>query len=168
MTGTEGGTAPTVAITGSSTGLGRDMALGFAAKGYRVFGTALRAEGVAAMRDASDGKVELTVCDITREDQVGQWVQSVSSELGDSGLDVLISNAGTLTPGPMELIPLTEVRHEFEINVFGAINVINAFLPALRKARGRIVQVGSISARFPMPFNGPSSASKAALEALAD
>jgi NAD(P)-dependent dehydrogenase (short-subunit alcohol dehydrogenase family) len=136
--------------------------------GYRVFGTALRANGVADMRDASDGKVVLAVCDITREDDVEQWVKSVSSELGDGGLDVLISNAGTLTPGPMELIPLTAVRHEFDVNVFGAIKVINAFLPALRTAQGRIVQVGAVTGRLPLPFDGPSSASKAALEALAD
>jgi NAD(P)-dependent dehydrogenase (short-subunit alcohol dehydrogenase family) len=168
MTDANAGAARTVAITGASTGLGRDIALGFAAMGYRVFGTALRAEGVANMRDASDGKVVLAVCDITREDDVEQWVKSVSSELGDGGLDVLISNAGTLTPGPMELIPLTAVRHEFDVNVFGAIKVINAFLPALRAAQGRIVQVGAVTGRLPLPFDGPSSASKAALEALAD
>jgi NAD(P)-dependent dehydrogenase (short-subunit alcohol dehydrogenase family) len=168
MTDANAGAARTVAITGASTGLGRDIALGFAAMGYRVFGTALRAEGVTNMRDASDGKVVLAVCDITREDEVEQWVKSVSSELGDGGLDVLISNAGTLTPGPMELIPLTAVRHEFDVNVFGAIKVINAFLPALRKAQGRIVQVGAVTGRLPLPFDGPSSASKAALEALAD
>jgi NAD(P)-dependent dehydrogenase (short-subunit alcohol dehydrogenase family) len=168
MTDANAGAARTVAITGASTGLGRDIALGFAAMGYRVFGTALRPEGVADMRDASAGKVVLAVCDITREDEVEQWVTSVSSELGDGGLDVLISNAGTLTPGPMELIPLAAVRHEFDVNVFGAINVINAFLPALRKAQGRIVQVGAVTGRLPLPFDGPSSASKAALEALAD
>jgi len=168
MTGAHAGAARTVAITGANTGLGRDLALGFAAMGYRVFGTALRAEGVANMRDASDGKVVLGVCDITQEDDVEQWVKSVSSELGDGGLNVLISNAGTLTPGPMELIPLTAVRHEFDVNVFGAIKVINAFLPALRTAQGRIVQVGAVTGRLPLPFDGPSSASKAALEALAD
>jgi NAD(P)-dependent dehydrogenase (short-subunit alcohol dehydrogenase family) len=168
MTGADAGAARTVAITGASTGLGRDIALGFAVMGYRVFGTALRAEGVANMRDASDGKVVLTVCDITQEDDVEQWVKSVSSELGDGGLNVLISNAGTLTPGPMELIPLTAVRHEFDVNVFGAIKAINAFLPALRTAQGRIVQVGAVTGRLPLPFDGPSSASKAALEALAD
>jgi NAD(P)-dependent dehydrogenase (short-subunit alcohol dehydrogenase family) len=168
MTGADAGAARTVAITGASTGLGRDIALGFAVMGYRVFGTALRAEGVTNMRDASDGKVVLTVCDITQEDDVEQWVKSVSSELGDGGLNVLISNAGTLTPGPMELIPLTAVRHEFDVNVFGAIKAINAFLPALRTAQGRIVQVGAVTGRLPLPFDGPSSASKAALEALAD
>jgi NAD(P)-dependent dehydrogenase (short-subunit alcohol dehydrogenase family) len=66
------------------------------------------------------------------------------------------------------LLPLDTIRHEFEVNVFGSLAVINAFLPALRRARGRIVQIGSATGKFPLPFNGPSSASKAALEAFAD
>jgi len=59
------------------------------------------------------------------------------------------------------------VRHEFEVNVFGALSVINAFLPALRKARGRIVQISTWTASLPLPFNGPSGASKAAMEVFA-
>ena len=54
------------------------------------------------------------------------------------------------------------------MNVFGALAVINGFLPALRKSRGRIVQIGAMTGRLPVPFDGPSSASKAAFEALAD
>jgi NAD(P)-dependent dehydrogenase (short-subunit alcohol dehydrogenase family) len=65
-------------------------------------------------------------------------------------------------------LALQAIRHEFEVNVFGSLAVINAFLPVLRRARGRIVQIGSATGRFPLPFNGPSSASKAALEAFAD
>jgi NAD(P)-dependent dehydrogenase (short-subunit alcohol dehydrogenase family) len=66
------------------------------------------------------------------------------------------------------VLPLQAVKREFDVNVFGSLSVINAFLPALRAARGRIVQVGAMTARFPLPFNGPSSASKAAFEAFAD
>src|SRR4051812_47186925 len=73
-----------------------------------------------------------------------------------------------LTPGPLEVIPLDDIRREFEVNVFGAMAVINGFLPALRKSRGRIVQIGAMTGRLPVPFDGPSSASKAAFEALAD
>jgi len=156
------------AITGAGSGLGRDIALGLAAKGYRVIGTALNPQDVSELRKASDGKVELAICNITDEKAVNQWVGSVSAELGQSGLDLLISNAGILTPGPLEVLPLAAIKHEFEVNVFGGLTVINAFLPALRKARGRIVQIGAMTGRFPIPFNGPSSASKATLEAFAD
>jgi NAD(P)-dependent dehydrogenase (short-subunit alcohol dehydrogenase family) len=112
--------------------------------------------------------VSLTVCDITKPEAVKAWVAGVSEALGDTGLNLLISNAGILTPGPLEVLSLDAVRREFEVNVFGGLSVINAFLPTLRKARGRIVQIGAMTGRFPLPFNGPSSASKAALEAFAD
>ena len=159
---------PTAAITGAGAGLGREIALGLAEQGYRVFGTALTAPEVEDLAQASDGSVRLMIVDVTDDHAVHSWAEQTSSELGDHGLDVLISNAGILTPGPLEVLPLDAIRHEFEVNVFGSLAVINAFLPALRRARGRIVQLGSVTGKFPLPFNGPSSASKAALEAFAD
>jgi NAD(P)-dependent dehydrogenase (short-subunit alcohol dehydrogenase family) len=157
-----------VAITGAGSGLGRDIALGFAAKGYRVFGTARESEAVWELAQASGGAVVLTVCDVADEAAVKSWAKQVVETLGDDGLDVLVNNAGILTPGPLELLSLAAIKREFDVNVFGSLSVIHAFLPALRTARGRIVQIGSMTGRFPLPFNGPSSASKAALEAFAD
>ncbi|MFJ8234038.1 SDR family NAD(P)-dependent oxidoreductase [Streptomyces sp. NPDC094448] len=159
---------PSVAITGAGGGLGREVALKLAAKGYRVFGTALTRDEIDALDLASGGAVTLSIVDITDERAVADWVAEVTGELGDAGLDVLIGNAGILTPGPLEVIPLEAVKREFDVNVFGGLAVINAFLPALRRSRGRIVQIGAMTGRFPLPFNGPSSASKATLEALAD
>ena len=159
---------PTVAITGAGSGLGRAMAIKLAARGYRVFGTARSEMDAADLEKASAGNAAVTLADITDQHAVTAWVGKVSDELGERGLDVLISNAGTLTPGPLEVIPLDDIRREFEVNVFGALAVINGFLPALRKSRGRIVQIGAMTGRLPVPFDGPSSASKAAFEALAD
>src|SRR5712664_1369296 len=155
------------AVTGAGGGLGRDIALGLAAKGYIVFGTAMSAAEVQDLKDASDGRVSLTVCDITKDQAVKAWAGGVSDALGDDGLDLLISNAGVLTPGPIEVLPLDAIRREFDVNVFGALSVINAFLPALRKARGRIIQVSTWTASVPLPLNGPSGASKAAMEVFA-
>jgi NAD(P)-dependent dehydrogenase (short-subunit alcohol dehydrogenase family) len=155
------------AITGAGGGLGRDIALGLAAKGYRVFGTAMAGSEIADLQQASGGKVALSICDITDEKSVQSWARGVSDTLGEAGLDLLISNAGILTPGPLEVLPLAAVRREFEVNVFGAMSVMNAFLPALRKARGRIVQISTWTASLPLPFNGPSGASKAAMEVFA-
>jgi len=92
----------------------------------------------------------------------------VSDALGEDGLGLLISNAGILTPGLIEVLPLSAIRREFEVNVFDARSVLNAFLPALRKSRGLIVQISTWTARLPLPFNGPCGASKAAFEAFAD
>jgi len=155
------------AVSGAGGGLGRDIALGLAAKGYIVFGTAMSAAEVQDLKDASSGRVSLTVCDMTKEKSVKTWAAGVSDALGGSGLDLLINNAGILTPGPLEVLPLDAIRREFDVNVFGALSVINAFLPALRKSRGRVVQVSTWTASVPLPFNGPSGASKAAMEVFA-
>lgn len=156
-----------VAITGAGAGLGRDLALLLAAKGYIVFGTAFAPNEVADLKEASGGRVSLEVCDLSKAEAVKAWASGVSDTLGDAGLDLLINNAGILTPGPIEVLPLEAIRREFDVNVFGALSVINSFLPALRKARGRIVQISTWTASVPLPFNGPSGASKAAMEVFA-
>src|ERR1700731_1681835 len=167
MPSTNRHTGRSAAVTGAGGGLGRDIALGLAAKGYVVFGTALSAAEVQDLKEASGGRVSLAVCDITKEQAVRAWAEGVSDALGNAGLNLLINNAGVLTPGPLEILPLDAIRREFEVNVFGALSVMNAFLPALRKARGRIVQISTWTASLPLPFNGPSGASKAAMEVFA-
>ena len=156
---------PTVAITGAGSGLGRELALGFSAKGYQVFGTAI---SESEKNLTAGGDITITIADITKEEQVNNWKEKVTKLLNGNGLDLLINNAGVLTPGPMEVLTLSAVRHEFEVNVFGSLATIHAFLPLLRMTKGRIVQIGSMTGRFPIPFSGPSSASKATMEAFAD
>jgi len=80
----------------------------------------------------------------------------VSDALGDAGLDVLINNAGILTPGPIECCRSTQSAESSMSMCSRALSVINAHLPALRKARGRVVQVSTWTASVPLPFNGPS------------
>jgi len=156
----------TAAVTGAGSGLGRDIALGLAARNYRVFGTAFTPDEIEDLNRASGGAVTLTVCDITDAVAVKNWAHDVATHT-EGRLDLLINNAGILTPGPLEILPLDAIRHEFEVNVFGALSVMNAFLPALRKAHGRIVQISTFTASLPLPFNGASGASKAATEVFA-
>ena len=167
MSNTSEHSGRSAAITGAGGGLGRDIALQLAAKGYLVFGTAVSVSEVQDLKEASGGRVSLTVCDITKPEAVKAWEAGVSEALGNAGLNLLISNAGILTPGPLEVLSLDAIRREFDVNVFGALSVMNAFLPALRKARGRIVQISTWTASLPLPFNGPSGASKAAMEVFA-
>jgi NAD(P)-dependent dehydrogenase (short-subunit alcohol dehydrogenase family) len=110
------------AVTGAGGGLGRDIALGLAAKGYVVFGTAVSPAEVQDLKKVSGGRVSLAVCDITKEQAVKAWAGDVSGALGNGGLDLLINNAGILTPGPLEVLPLDAIRHEFDVNVFGALS----------------------------------------------
>lgn len=159
----------TVAITGAGSGLGLELAIGFAKQGYKVFGTAFSPLEIEAQKhELSDFDITFTVTDITNETDVRNWSKIVASTLGDQGLDILINNAGVLTPGPMEVLELEAIRKEFEVNVFGSISTITAFLPLLRKAQGRILQIGSLTGPFSLPFSGPSSASKATMESFAD
>jgi NAD(P)-dependent dehydrogenase (short-subunit alcohol dehydrogenase family) len=79
-----------------------------------------------------------------------------------------VNNAGIAVPGPIELVPLDELRRQFEVNVFGQVAVTQAFLPLLRAARGRIVNVGSVGAKFALPFVGALNSSKAAFELISD
>ena len=153
-------------VTCAGSGLGRDIALGLAAKGYRVFGTAISSDEIADLKKVSGGAANLNQCDITDEAAVKAWAGEVTIQ-NEGCIDLLINNAGILTPGPLEILPLNAIRHEFEVNVFGALSVMNAFLPALRKVRGRIVQISTWTASLPLPFNGPSGASKAATEVFA-
>lgn len=155
-----------VAIHGAGSGLGRAVALGFAAKGYIVFGTAASAGEVCELKELSRGRVSLTVCSVNKIDGIRAWVDGVCEALGASGIDILISNVAQFSPIPMELLSLEALRRDFEINVFGTIMVINAFLPSLRRAHGRIVQISSPTASVLFPFNGPSDASMAAMEAF--
>jgi NAD(P)-dependent dehydrogenase (short-subunit alcohol dehydrogenase family) len=170
MTQTKNQRVSTVAITGAGSGLGRELAIGFSAKGFRVFGTSQSANETLEVQSQSAGseKIIFTITDITKEEQINNWKEQVRKLLNGDGLDLLINNAGVLTPGPMEVLSLSAVRREFEVNVFGSLATIQAFLPLLRQAKGRIVQIGSMTGRFPLPFSGPSSASKAAMEAFAD
>jgi NAD(P)-dependent dehydrogenase (short-subunit alcohol dehydrogenase family) len=95
-------------------------------------------------------------------------VRTVSEAVGDAGLAGLINNAGIAVPGPIETVPLEFARRQFEVNVLGQIAVIQAFLPLLRKGRGRIVNMSSIAGVAAMPFLGLYGASKSALEAMTD
>lgn len=157
-------------VTGGGTGLGRELVLGLARRDYQVFGTAMSKAEADEVVGLACGRATMIVCDVTSRAAVIAFAARVSSVLLDDGLDVLISNAATITPGPLEVLSIDSIRHEFEVNVFGGLSMINALLPDLRRARarGRIIHIGSRAAMVPMPFNGPCGASKAAMDVFAD
>jgi len=92
----------------------------------------------------------------------------LSAELGERGLWGLFNNAGIAVSGPIECTPVARLREQFEVNVFGQVEVTQACLPMLRRARGRILLTGSIAGFGTIPGLGPYSMSKHAVEALAD
>ncbi|GIF48716.1 NADP-dependent 3-hydroxy acid dehydrogenase YdfG [Asanoa ferruginea] len=156
---------PHVVVTGASTGIGRATAERLAGSGWHVF-AGVRREADAARLAA--GAITPLILDVTREDQVKAAVVAVEQHVGPAGLAGLVDNAGIGVTWPLELLPLEALRQQFEVNVVGQVAVTQGFLPLLRRARGRIVVIGSIGDRMNLPFGGPLGASKSALGALTE
>jgi len=147
-----------VLITGVSSGIGRETAQLLAERGARVFGTVRdlgRAEPIA--------KVELVLMDVTDDKSVKDGAESVLENAGR--IDILINNAGYSIAGGLEETSIEEARQLFETNFFGALRVIQAVLPSMRRnGYGRIVNISSMLGVLPGPFRGMYVASKHALE----
>ncbi len=157
-----------VVITGASTGIGAACALDLDHRGMRVFAGVRRdADGEALRQRASERLTPIRI-DVTDEMSIAAARDSVASMLGGRGLDGLVNNAGVAISGPLEILPISELRRQLEINVIGQIAVTQAFLPMIRTARGRIVNIGSIGGRMATAVTGPYNASKFAMEALTD
>jgi len=155
-------------ITGTSTGIGRACAIHFDKKGYRVFaGVRKEADAESLKREASD-RLTPVMIDVTDYESVTKAAEVVGDAVGESGLDGLVNNAGIAVSGPLEFLPIRRFEEQIEVNVFGLLAVTQAFLPLLRKAKGRIVNISSESGRFALPLIGPYAASKHAVEALSD
>ena len=158
----------TIFITGASTGIGYVTALDLDRRGFRVFATVRReADGKALAAEASP-QLRVLYLDVIDLEAIGRAAAEVEATVGEAGLDGLVNNAGIVEPGPMEFVPLGSLRRQLEVNVTGQVAVTQAFLPLLRQARGRIVNVGSVGGLNVLPFAGAYCASKFALEAVTD
>src|SRR6476660_9239429 len=157
-----------VVVTGASTGIGAACALDFAGRGMTVFaGVRDPRAGEALAAKGGPSLIPITL-DVTDEPSIARSVETVQRVVGESGLGGLVNNAGIAIGSPLEVIDLSQLRKQLDVNVIGQIAVTQAFLPLLRRARGRIVNMGSIAGRGTIPLLGPYSASKFALEALTD
>jgi NAD(P)-dependent dehydrogenase (short-subunit alcohol dehydrogenase family) len=157
-----------VVVTGASTGIGRACALRLDRLGYQVFAGVRRdADGKALKKKAKSGLTPLLI-DVTEKASITAAALAVDNAVGEEGLLGLVNNAGIAMPGPLEFLPLDDLRSQMEVNVIGQVAVTQSFLPLLRKGKGRIVNIGSIGGRMATPFLGAYNASKFALEALTD
>src|SRR5690349_22251862 len=157
-----------VVVTGASTGIGAACALDCAGRGMTVF-AGVRDPGAGEALAAKGGPSLIPIIlDVTDEPSIARSVETVQRVVGDSGLGGLVNNAGIAIGSPLEVIDLSQLRKQLEVNVIGQIAVTQAFLPLLRQAHGRIVNMGSIAGRGTIPMMGPYSASKFAMEALTD
>ena len=155
---------PSVLITGAGRGIGRVTALRLANAGWDVRAGVRRLEdGEALARESAAGQITPIELDLLDAQQVAALPEAVGGRL-----DALVNNAGTVVSGPVEAVPLDELRTQLEVNVVAQVAVTQALLPLLRESKGRIVFVGSVSGRVATPFTGAYNASKFALEGLAD
>jgi NAD(P)-dependent dehydrogenase (short-subunit alcohol dehydrogenase family) len=167
---TDSGAPPrgAVVITGASTGIGRACALALDALGFRVFAGVRKAEDGESLRRASSARLTPIFIDVTDEQSIAAAAEEVSREVGEAGLVGLVNNAGIAIPGPLEYLPLEELRRQLEINLVGQLAVTQAFLPLLRRGRGRMVNISSLAGKLTTPFNGAYSAAKHGIEAFSD
>jgi NAD(P)-dependent dehydrogenase (short-subunit alcohol dehydrogenase family) len=161
-------TAKSVVITGASTGIGAACALHLDQLGWRVFAGVRKQGDAEALRAQGSARLTPVSLDVTDTVSISTAASAVAGAVGAAGLAGLLNNAGIVVPGPIELLPLSDLRRQLEINVVGQVAVTQAFLPLIRAGRGRIVNMGSIAGRMATPFTGAYSASKFALEALTD
>jgi NAD(P)-dependent dehydrogenase (short-subunit alcohol dehydrogenase family) len=159
-------THPHVLITGASSGIGRAAALRLAAQGWHVYAGVRKPADGAALAGAAAGELTPLLLDVTNPEQITAAAQAIAGHTAGTGLAGLVNNAGIGVFGPLELIGIEQFRRQLDVNVTGQLAVTQAVLPMLRRARGRIVMIGSIGTRFTPPFIGPLAASKSALATL--
>lgn len=162
------GPAPAVVITGASTGIGQACALELDRLGFHVFAGVRRAADAVRLAEQAAGRLVPLMIDVTDLDSIAEAARTVAAAVGGAGLAGLVNNAGIAVGGPLEHVPLDELRRQLEVNVVGQLAVIQAFLPPLRSARGRIILISSFNGRIAVPYQGPYAASKHALEAIGD
>ncbi|OOQ85802.1 putative short chain dehydrogenase/reductase [Penicillium brasilianum] len=159
-------TRKSVLITGCSPGgIGNSLAREFHRNGLRVFATARQAATIADLAELGIETLSLVVDD---EKSVKACFADVETRLGDKGLDYLVNNAGRNYTVPAMEVELDEARLTFETNLFSVISMCQTFLPLLIKAKGTIVQIGSIAGIIPYVFGSVYNASKAALHSFSD
>jgi|TARA_B110000967_G_scaffold123182_1_gene125714 short-subunit dehydrogenase len=150
-----------ILVTGASSGIGKSIATFLQAKGYTVFGTSRNPKKLEKF------SFEIIALNVLKTETIEQAAAYIIQKEGK--LDVLINNAGMGITGPIEDTPTDEMRKVFNTNLFGAIDVMKAVLPQMRKQKsGIIINVTSIAGYMGLPFRGLYSASKGALELVTE
>jgi len=159
----------TILITGCTSGIGRHAALHLAHLGHRVFATGRNAAALAELKASGPANLEVLPLDVTSATSIAEAKATVDARTHGAGVDVLVNNAGYGLLGPTEMISDSEMRAQYETNVFGLMAVTRAFLPSMHaRGNGRIVNISSIGGLMTLPFFGVYNSTKYAVESLSD
>tara|TARA_R110001592_G_scaffold11211_1_gene55965 strand:- start:7148 stop:7951 length:804 start_codon:yes stop_codon:yes gene_type:complete len=150
-----------VLITGASSGIGKSIANFLSEKGMIVYGTS------RTQKEDNSFSYKMLALDVLNVDSIQKTVSEIIKNEGR--IDVLINNAGMGITGSIEDTPTEEMKKVFNTNLFGAVDVMKAVLPEMRKQNsGKIINVTSIAGYMGLPFRGVYSATKGALELITE
>ncbi|ELA07564.1 short-chain dehydrogenase [Weissella ceti NC36] len=153
-----------IVITGASSGMGKASAELFVKKGWQVYAGARRTD---KMKELGYMGVRVLPLDVSKTERNQKFIETVLQEQGR--IDILINNAGYGQYGAVEYTDMKQVRQQFEVNVFGAIELSKLVLPAMREQGfGRIINISSIGGDVYMPLGAFYHATKAALQQFSD
>lgn len=156
-----------VVVTGAAKGIGRATALRLAKAGFVVFAGVRKPEDGAPLQ-RENTRIRPLLLDVTHTQQIMDAAAAVREQVGNNGVYALVNNAGMSMTAPLEFLPIEDFRDQMEVNLVGQLAVTQAFLPSLRLARGRIINLSSVGGRIAGPILGAYHASKFALEGLSD
>ena len=159
-----------VVVTGASSGIGRATALRLVRDGFVVAATVrVLSDADSLRREAGESLVPVQM-DVTDAASIASATRVTSQELLSRGAELvgLVNNAGIGVSGPLEYMPLDDLRRALEVNVVGQIAVTQAFLPLLRAGHGRVINIGSVGDRIAIPFGGVLNGSKCAFAMMSD
>jgi len=157
-----------IVVTGASTGMGAATAKELARRGFHVLAGVRRDADADTLRAEGIEGLEPHILDITVDSDVSAIADRVARDPLRRPLRALINNAGIAINAPVETLPLTEWRRQFEVNLFGHIAMTQALLPSLLSSSGTVVNISSIGGKFALPTYGAYAGSKFALEAVSD
>lgn len=162
------GSSRSVVVTGASSGIGLACVSMLVTSGWEVFATVRKPEDGDRLKSSFGAAVTPLILDVTNSESITAAAEEVRVRLQGRGLDGLVNVAGIGLMRPIEYVSKEDMVNIFNINVFGQVAVTQAFLPMIRKARGRIVNIGSVGAHVGIPFGGLLNASKSAFKSLND
>ena len=154
----------TVIVTGTSSGIGRACAEDLARRGFRVLAGVRKEADAEAVRALAPDRIEPLMLDVTDLDAIA----ALPERVGPEGLAGLVNNAGMSYAGPLEHLPIEDVKQQLDVMLLAPFAITKALIPALRHARGRVVMIGSIGGRTSLPFMGPYNAAKAGIDGFAN